>query len=90
LCDSKMDLGKQIFKLWNPRGPPQSKSCDLQTSQAKYSSVGNLTGLTQLTEKNLAALDATAHSEMRRAQTQAQHVRESSLARSQLARQLPR
>jgi hypothetical protein len=85
-----MHLSKQILGLWSSRGLPESKSCDMEGSQVRRSGFGHLTRLTQLTERNLSALDACAHSEMRRAQTHAQHAKESSLARIQLAKQLPR
>jgi len=85
-----MGLSKPRVELRNLGALPEGGYCDLQTPKAGQPSFGYLTKLTHMMERNPAAHDASVHSEMRRAQTDAQRARERALAATQLARQFAR
>jgi hypothetical protein len=90
LRDEKMHLNKPRFELRSTTALRESDSCRLEPSQGGHLHFEHLTRLLGLLQRSPVAIGASAHSEMRRAQTDAQQVRENTLARIQLARQLPR
>ena len=88
LRDEKMHLSKPRLELRRTTALRESDCCGLQPSQRGHFRFDHLAKLGQLLQRNPAAIGASAHSEMRRAQTDARRVRENTLARIQLARQL--
>lgn len=85
-----MRLNKPRFQLRSLGGLPGDACYDVQPSQGAHLRLGYLTRLTHMMKPKPMALEASAHSEMRRAQTEAERARESALARAQLTRQLAR
>jgi hypothetical protein len=88
LRDEKMHLNKPRFELRSTKALRESDSCGLEPSQGGHLHFEHLTRLVGLLQRSPVAIGASAHSEMRRAQTDAQQARENNLARIQLARQL--
>ena len=90
LRDDKMHLNKPRFELRSTTALRESDCCGLQPSQRGHLRFDHLARLAHLLQRNPVAIGASAHSEMRCAQTTANRDRENTLVRIQLARQLPR
>jgi hypothetical protein len=90
LRDKKMHLSKPRFELRSTTALQESDCCGPQLSQRGHFHFDHLAKLGHLLQPNPAAIGASAHSEMRSAQTAANRARENTLVRIQLARQLPR
>jgi hypothetical protein len=88
LRDEKMHLNKATFELRSATEVRESDHCGVRPSLGGRIRLGHLTRLVRLMQHNQAGIDACAHSEMRRAQTDARRARENTLASIQLARQL--